>query len=416
MGSKVKQKSSGFNFLDEVLPTSGSKVMPGQSARSKPPVDSAPNPLIRPPSIKSLNTNVKMGAVRPPQSIAKPVQSIAKPVQSIATPSQSIATPKPVQSTVNPIATPSQSIAKPAEATNASRPAISNSTNDNPSDSAEASWTWGSIWQSAAEATAKTMVSAKTMAEQTAQAVTSNEKVKDIYAGVAPNITKLGNDFTLLTSKLAQTIAPPISDDDTREGRMPPFASTLTVWLCATIHSDAKMVGQIHDMVQSTFKELWLKPYPVQEMQFDPSFYICDKLVVNSVDASDGTSTVCGIESAVRQAEQVLEKLNKLAISNEASAASATKKDIFVVIQPFETAIPESQLSPTSTHRQFLCMLVCDTNDAQVGTLVKTTISQSVPLRVSNAEKKWEHILCCRAIETTMIDIGEEVILALGRH
>eukprot|EP00842_Homolaphlyctis_polyrhiza_P003911 jgi/Hompol1/4520/HPOL_003691-RA len=260
-------------------------------------------------------------------------------------------------------------------------------------------WSWGALWSTAASATAtvtavtaRGLETAKAVAEQTAQAVSSNDRVKELYAGVAPEFSRLGSDLTTLAKRsvhtIAETIAPPINPDAFgSSGASPasgfastqPFASKITVWLCTDL-PDAEMLDKLHDFVQATVNEMWLRPFrpdgiskalvPVMQVP-----YVTDKAIVNSVQDPEPI-VAKNLTEAMDHCKAITLRLQKLADarpkpvviesadSPAASNPSASKSlDCFFIVQPFTTELPPSEIieissSPTS-HRQYLCMLRC---------------------------------------------------------
>ncbi|KAI8928673.1 hypothetical protein BC831DRAFT_447514 [Entophlyctis helioformis] len=355
---------------------------------------------------------------------------------------------------------------------------------DHPSSAGAAGsdWTWGSIWATAATTasaatarvsavTVKGLETAKAMAEQTAHTVTSNDHVKGLYAGVAPEISKLGTDLSKLATSIADTIAPPISASSGSHGGShgsSAFAPLVTVWMCAELR-DADGLDVLHDFVQSTANEMWVRPFhagadpktgmplmhdvqqhvdasagsPAESRPADLSTqpiapgttlrcgHVCNKAVVNSVKDPDPLIAK-SLGEAIEHTEAIIGRLEKLAQANpppqlpaSAHAASptgaatvvASPLSAYLVIQPFTTQLPPSLLSETpQTHTQYLCTLLCDAGEA--GLFSPRAISQSVLTRdtVPSAplnHVRWETTMHRRVIETSVADLCEELVVAL---
>ncbi|KND04290.1 uncharacterized protein SPPG_00025 [Spizellomyces punctatus DAOM BR117] len=257
-------------------------------------------------------------------------------------------------------------------------------------------WGWGNIWSQAAKVSGaaatsltKGLETAKAMAEETAKAVSTNEKVKGIISNVnKEQFEKLGTDITRLTQSVVDTIAPPIGRGDHPSTAM--FASNVTVWFCGEA-SGAADLDNLHDFVQSTVNEMWLNSRP----------RLCDKVSVNSVKHPE-PKIADSLEEATKIVESTIERLHKLSDSSEPIPTAS--QAVFLVIQPFTTTLT-SLLSDSQPHLQYYTVLVSgDTMH------VATSVSQSVAVVAGEdgLVGKWAKHQKQRVLETAMADVCEE--------
>ncbi|KAI9101653.1 hypothetical protein DFS34DRAFT_591505 [Phlyctochytrium arcticum] len=255
-------------------------------------------------------------------------------------------------------------------------------------------WGWTNIWSQAqkvsgvaAESITKGLESAKLMAEETARAVSTNEKVKGIIQNVnKEQFGKIGNDITRFTQNVVDTIAPPISQDGD-----PVFAQTITVWFCSEA-SGAEDLDSLHDFVQSTVNEMWLSAHYQR---------LCNKISVNSVKHPD-PRVVSNLEEAISLVQGNIERLRKLADKGEAVPENVGRS-VILSIQPFMPSVKTPFLDP-KPHLQYYVALVA--ND---GSNVAASISQSVA--VDNDDTflgKWSKHQRRRVLETVVADVCEE--------
>ncbi|KAK5668558.1 hypothetical protein QVD99_005568 [Batrachochytrium dendrobatidis] len=299
-------------------------------------------------------------------------------------------------------------------------------------------WSWGTIWSSAASATVKGLESMQTIAEHTAQTISSNDKVRGIYAGMAPEINRLGADLSsfakISATTIADTIAPPIHRFGSHGAS---FAPTINVWFCADI-SDVQVLEQLHNFVQSTLDEMWIKPFMPADSKtgvplsadINPRIVqVCDRVAVNSIHNPEPVMAK-NVNEAIVHSETMISRLQTLsqakkdeAVENRGQNAMAGKADqsapdreCFLVIQPYSTILPSSQLFDATKHIQYFTTMVCDAGD--LGMIAPLTISQSVAIRNPSTQSEahwaaWEQTLHRRVIETVIADLCEEFVVAV---
>ncbi|KAJ3031543.1 UNVERIFIED_CONTAM: hypothetical protein HDU68_003079 [Siphonaria sp. JEL0065] len=354
-------------------------------------------------------------------------------------------------------------------------------------------WGWaGSLW-STAQATASkvsstaitTAVSSLQMAEAMVEETLASEKVKGIVtdvsstvhstvSGVVSNETvgKLTHDFSKFAVDTANTIgdviAPPIESPSYRGGNssishllftdasngapsnLPPVANTITIWLCAELQeeeaiaaasqTDDGMVTQspadmIHDFVQGTANSLWL--HGGGAIPGGSGRAIGKRIVVNSV-TDPSPRPARGVQEAVKVIEATVQRLQKLADSNDAEveAKSPSKEGspnatLYLIIQPYTTLIPSPLqstsavgTSATALHRHYLTMLV-NPKTKNAGLDVVSAVSQSVRAdkggrifggkemapALKKLMEKWSEEQVMRVVEVAVNDVLEEFSL-----
>ncbi|KAJ3297321.1 hypothetical protein HK104_000648 [Borealophlyctis nickersoniae] len=247
---------------------------------------------------------------------------------------------------------------------------------------------WGSLWSATAKVSAVTASSltkgfetaskgletAKAMAEETAKAVSTNDKVKGIMLNVnREQIGKIGSDITKLTQTFVDTIAPPIQHGTgaryLTDNGMPLFASTITVWFCAEA-AGGENLDLLHDFLQQTVTEMWL----------GNALRLCEKVVVNSVK-DPHPKTAANLEEAAALVEGTVERLQKLSAANlpqidhegaPIDPHANPHQSVYLVVQPFTVKI-SSLLFDDQPHLQYFILLVADD-----GFNLASTLSQSV--------------------------------------
>ncbi|KAI9009496.1 hypothetical protein BC832DRAFT_551498 [Gaertneriomyces semiglobifer] len=266
------------------------------------------------------------------------------------------------------------------------------------------SWGWnvGRLWSraqqvstSAATSLTKSLETAKHMAEETAKAVSANEKVKGLMN--KEGLGKLGNDITRFTQSLADTLAPPID----AASDVAPLATTVSIWLsAATLDSEAAdtSLDALHDFVQATVNDLWLN-----------QMRLCSKVAVNSVK-DPGSRVADSFAEAAEIVQTTILRLRKLAeahvdthspVSPRSSTGTPapSHQSVFLVIQPVNTLI--------GSHRHLHYMVFASAMDKDI---VTTSLSQSVVLRgeKDGLKGKWEKSQKLRVLETVLADCCEE--------
>ncbi|KAH9262173.1 hypothetical protein BASA82_000776 [Batrachochytrium salamandrivorans] len=247
-------------------------------------------------------------------------------------------------------------------------------------------WSWGTIWSSAATATAKGLENMQAMAEQTAHAVSSNDKVRGLYAGVAPEIGRIGTDLSNLAkisaNTIADTIAPPLVRGGLHGGPAgASFSSTIHVWFCADV-PDPVVLEQLHNFVQTTLEEMWMKPFlpadsktgaPLSANANPRIIQICDRVAVNSIQNPDPV-VVKSLSEALAHSDVIIARLQTLSESHQSSASAhaenthkpegqdeaGPERACFLCVQPFSTILAPSQLFDATKHTQYLVTMVCD--------------------------------------------------------
>ncbi|KAJ3285065.1 hypothetical protein HDU76_008190 [Blyttiomyces sp. JEL0837] len=339
-----------------------------------------------------------------------------------------------------------------------------------PAPADDGGWSWNSIWSTAqataskvSAATASSLKMAEAMVEETTKVVTA-EKVKGLVADVSSNVSKkmsevvgtvntetmgkLSKDisaFTLNTvSTIGDVLAPPIRRGssqgrrggdllfDANDSVLPPYANTITVWLCPRIgdpaaYTDESVEGQdhtkedaVHDFVQASVNEMWL---PAR--QSGPR--ICHRVIVNSV-SDPAPRPARGLEEAVRSVEVTLKRLQKLAEANPPPPEETDHATLYLVVQPF-TVLIASELFGARAHRQYLTVLL-EPSSPKPG---NTSSSSSAPQPSSTAKnsssssslegfhdegmvarkiyEKWSEEQVSRVVENAITDLLQEFSL-----
>ncbi|KAJ3154966.1 hypothetical protein HDU86_004485 [Geranomyces michiganensis] len=249
------------------------------------------------------------------------------------------------------------------------------------------SWNWGSIWSQAAKvgATATTSLSkglesAKAMAEETAKAVSENEKVKGIIN--KEQLGKLGTDISRLTHSLVDTIAPPLSPAATS----PLLASVVTVYFSAPADTD---IGDLRDFILATVREMWIGR-------------VCDRVALEGVEAG---KDVAGVAEAVAKTKETTEHLQQLAGTAPTPPETPTHANVFLVIQPLQPQLPTPQT------QYYVTIIAAGAAHASASAL-----SQSVAISdggasapVGSLAARWMKHQKRRVVETAVADVCEEL-------
>ncbi|KAI8903166.1 hypothetical protein EDD86DRAFT_215478, partial [Gorgonomyces haynaldii] len=323
---------------------------------------------IRPPT---LNPNQPLTQqVRPTQPV-RPVQQPVRPIQQSVRPIQQQFRPAarpPVQNVarLNPEST-KQELRHPTRVpAGAQIETVFTPPQEFQAEKAERQPDEPDFWNTLWNVTSKGLGAAKDVASRTVQAVSTNEKVRELYANVTPEIGKLRQDFSMLASTLTDTLAPPIEPIEIKKQSV--------VWACFQV-TDQVLMSRYHEMLQECADEAWLI------VKGAPNAF-SEKVVVNSVQDPEPLASAQNLAEAVAHAEQVLSRLEKLMPEDEAM-------HLFLVVQPFSSEV-SSQLGSSVHLVQYLVLLLCDHG----GNLIyHPLVSQSV----TSESQQQEHLLVVKA-------------------
>ncbi|KAI8590136.1 hypothetical protein BDZ88DRAFT_415674 [Geranomyces variabilis] len=281
------------------------------------------------------------------------------------------------------VANPPPKVSHDAPVASIPQPRVEESTSAATGDS----WGWGSIWSQAAKvgATATTSLSkglesAKAMAEETAKAVSENEKVKGIIN--KEQLGKLGTDISRLTHSLVDTIAPPLSPGVTT----PLLASVVTVYFSAPADTD---IGDLRDFILATVREMWIGR-------------VCDRVALEGVEAG---KEVAGVSEAVAKTKETMEHLQQLASTAQAPPETPTHVNVFLIIQPLAPQLPSPQT------QYYITIAAANAAHASASALsqsVATSGGADAP-SIGSLAARWMKHQKRRVVETAVADVCEEL-------